>query len=66
MIGCHAIAKTHEIHFDPIEMADVQWFSRDEARAAVDQAPDSEIRVPGAMAIAHRLIRSWVQGEVEL
>ncbi|MBS04835.1 MAG: NAD(+) diphosphatase [Gammaproteobacteria bacterium] len=66
MIGCHAVAETHEIRFDPVEMADVQWFSRAEAGAAVDQATDAAIRVPGAMAIAHHLIRSWVQAEVEL
>ena len=66
MIGCHAVAETHQISFDPVEMADVQWFSRAQARAAVDEVPDAAIRVPGAMAIAHHLIRSWVQEEVEL
>ena len=66
MIGCHAVAETHEIRFDPVEMADVQWSRRAEAGAAVDQATDAAIRVPGAMAIAHHLIRSWVQGEVGL
>ena len=27
MIGCHADAATTDIHFDPEEMADVQWFT---------------------------------------
>ena len=66
MIGCHGIADTTDINFDPVEMADVRWFSRAEAKAAIEDPDNSEIRVPGRMAIAHHLIRSWVSGEVEL
>ena len=65
MIGCHGIATTHDIQMDEVEMADVQWFSREDAKRAVEENhPD--MRVPGAMAIAHHLIRSWVYGEVDL
>ena len=65
MIGCHGIAETTEINFDEIEMADVQWFSRDEARAAIEER-NEDIRVPGKLAIAHHLISSWATGEVTL
>ena len=65
MIGCHGIAETTEINFDEIEMADVQWFSRDEARAAIEER-NEDIRVPGKLAIAHHLISSWATGDVTL
>lgn len=65
MIGCHGIAETHDINIDEAEMADVRWFSRDEAlRALKNDHPD--LRVPGAMAIAHHLIRSWAEGEIRI
>ena len=65
MIGCHGIATTTDIHIDEIEMADVSWFSRAEAKTAIEQN-NPNLRVPGAMAIPHHLIRSWVDREVSL
>ena len=62
---CHGIAETTDIHIDAVEMADVSWFSRKTAKAAIEQS-NPDLRVPGAMAIAHHLIRSWVYGEVEI
>jgi len=65
MIGCHGIADTVDINIDTAEMADVRWFSKDEASAALrEQNP--ELRVPGSLAIAHHLIRTWAEGEVVL
>ncbi|MEM7003677.1 MAG: NAD(+) diphosphatase [Pseudomonadota bacterium] len=65
MIGCHGVALSQEIQIDPVEMADVRWFTRAEVSTALaEENPD--LRVPGAMAIAHHLIRSWVAREVEL
>ena len=63
MIGCHADAATTDIHFDPEEMADVQWFSRDEVRLALEERSEI-LAIPGPTAIAHHLIRSWAMGEV--
>lgn len=63
MIGCHATALSDEIHFDPEEMADVRWLSRDEAAAAL-RGEHPEVHVPGPIAIAHHLIKAWVTGEV--
>lgn len=65
MIGCHALALDHEINFDPVEMADVRWFDREEIKTALaEQHPG--LRLPGRLAIAHHLIESWVNGEANL
>ena len=60
MIGCHGEALTTDIRIDPVEMADVRWFTRDEARAAL-AGEHPALKVPGPMAIAHHLIRAWVE-----
>ena len=65
MIGCHGIADTHAINIDEIEMADVSWFEREEALSAV-HGNNADLTVPGAMAIAHHLIRSWAIGDVTI
>ena len=58
MIGCLGRATSTEIRIDPAEMADVRWFARDEIVAALgDENPG--LKVPGSLAIAHHLIRSW-------
>ena len=59
MIGCHGAALTTDIRIDPVEMADVRWFPRDEARLAL-AGEHPNLKVPGPMAIAHHLIRAWV------
>jgi len=65
MMGCHGIAESHDINIDSTEMADVRWFSRAEALSALaNENPD--LRVPGELAIAHHLIRTWAEGEVSL
>ena len=58
MIGCQGIALDHNIVIDPTEMADVAWFSRAEARAGLE-GTNPDLRVPGAQAIAHHLIKTW-------
>ena len=63
MIGCHADAATTDIHFDAEEMSDVQWFSRDEVRLALEERSEV-LAIPGPTAIAHHLIRAWASGEV--
>lgn len=65
MIGCHGVADTHEINIDENEMADVSWFSRAQALAAI-KGDNPDLSVPGAMAIAHHLIRAWATQEVAL
>ena len=63
MIGCHAEADTTEIFMDTEEMTDVKWFSRQEVLAAL-AGENSNLLIPGRIAIAHHLIRSWAQGQI--
>ena len=58
MIGCHADAVTTDISMDDDEMADVRWFSREEVLLALD-GKNPNLEVPGPIAIAHHLIKSW-------
>jgi NAD+ diphosphatase len=58
MIGCHADAVTTDIAMDDDEMADVRWFSREEVLLALD-GKNPDLEVPGPVAIAHHLIKSW-------
>ena len=64
MIGCLGRATSSEIRIDDEEMADVRWFSRAEVSAALEEN-NPRLKVPGSVAIAHHLIRSWANGEAE-
>jgi NAD+ diphosphatase len=61
MIGCLAEACSTDIVIDPSEMADVRWFPRQAVRQALNEQHPT-LRLPGPMAIAHHLIRAWVDG----
>ena len=63
MMGCHAEAATTEINMDPEEMADVKWFGRQEVLQALAGENES-LLLPGPVAIAHHLIKTWANGEV--
>ena len=64
MIGCLGRATSTEICIDDAEMADVRWFARADVRAALgDEHPG--FKLPGSLAIAHHLIKSWANGEAE-
>ncbi|MEM1434709.1 MAG: NAD(+) diphosphatase [Pseudomonadota bacterium] len=65
MIGCHGVARSTEIRIDESEMHDVRWVTRDKILDALAGKP-TEVKVPGELAIAHHLIRSWAEGEVTL
>jgi NAD+ diphosphatase len=39
----------------------VRWFTRDEAGALI-RGELADARAPGAMAIAHQLIKAWASG----
>jgi len=71
MIGCHGEAESLDIRIDQEEMTDVRFFPLDEVRAAMDRvltgtpsADPATLKLPGPIAIAHHLIRAWVDGEV--
>jgi NAD+ diphosphatase len=57
MLGFRARATGNlEITVDSEEIAEANWFSRDELRAAI---ASGEIRLPPPVSIAHRIIESW-------
>jgi NAD+ diphosphatase len=71
MIGCHGLAESTEINMDTEEMTDVRFFERAEVADAFERVisgvanPDPKVlKVPGALAIAHHLIKAWLEGDV--
>ncbi|WP_428341963.1 NAD(+) diphosphatase [Mycobacterium sp.] len=67
MIGFHAIADPAEpFAFNDGEIAEAEWFTRDEIRAALalgDWSSDSESRLllPGSVSIARVIVESWAE-----
>jgi NAD+ diphosphatase len=67
MIGCHGQALSRDIQMDTEEMTAVEWFHRDQVKAAfyrTTTAADTDLRLPGSIAIAHHLIRAWLEDEL--
>ncbi len=63
MIACVADAKTQEITLDTNELEDAMWVTKEEARAALADAPDKRFGAPPPFAIAHSLLKHWAEGE---
>ncbi len=61
MIGCFGEALSEAIAIDPVEIQDARWYSRDQvARALAGEDPETGLKLPQPLAIAHQLIRWWV------
>jgi NAD+ diphosphatase len=60
MIGCRAEALARDIVVDRLELEDARWFSRAEARAMLDRTHPDGLMTPPPPAIAHHLIRAFV------
>jgi NAD+ diphosphatase len=60
MIGCFASATTTEITLDGNELSDAKWFTRDQVRSAMTRGKN-ELRLPPRMAIAHQLVKTWLE-----
>ncbi len=60
MIGCIGHAETEELTVDLVELQEARWFTRDALRAALE-GRRSDLTVPPRFAIAHHLIRAWVE-----
>jgi NAD+ diphosphatase len=60
MIGCYAEAISTEITIDQQEIEDCRWFSREEVARLLEGQPGEGLFAPPAGAIAHRLIRDWI------
>jgi NAD+ diphosphatase len=63
MIGCHAEALSSEIVIDREELEDARWFTRDEAVAMLLRRHPDGLTTPPPVAIAHHIIRAWVESE---
>jgi NAD+ diphosphatase len=63
MIGCHAEALSSEIVVDRSELEDARWFSKDEAAAMLMRRHPDGLTVPPPVAIAHHIIRDWVESK---
>jgi NAD+ diphosphatase len=64
MIGCHAEAVTTEITVDHAELEDARWFSRDEVVSMLLCRHADGLTTPPPVAIAHHIIRAWVEDDV--
>jgi NAD+ diphosphatase len=60
MIGCHAHADDDALNIDQTEMAEVRWFTRAEVEAAMAGHPSAPFLKPMEQAIAHHLVRWWL------
>jgi NAD+ diphosphatase len=60
MIACIADAEDDKITLDTNELEDAKWVTREEAIAALADAPDKTFSAPPPFAIAHTLLKAWV------
>ena len=60
MLGCYADAQTADFRTDGHEIEDARWLTKDEARARLANQIEDAMKLPMAIAIAHHLIRDWV------
>jgi NAD+ diphosphatase len=63
MIGCHTEALSHDIVVDRDELEDARWFDRDEVAAMLVRKHRDGLTTPPPVAIAHHIIRAWVENE---
>jgi len=61
MLGFRAAATRTEIMVDADEIAEANWYSRDELRDAI---ASGTLRLPPPVSIAHRIIQSWYGSEL--
>lgn len=62
MLGCHAEATDTALVVDERELAAARWFPRDEVAAMLANcAAEHGPRLPRAYAIAHHLVRYWLE-----
>lgn len=63
MIACIAETIDPTIALDTEELEDAMWVTRDEARAALAGDESARFRAPPPFAIAHTLLRYWVNSD---
>lgn len=62
MIGFHLEATSRDIVIDDVELEGARWFSRAEVASMMENRHPEGLTVPPPMAIAHHLIRAFVEG----
>jgi len=62
MIACIADAATDRITLDATELEEAIWVDRNEVRAALEGKPSAPFAAPPPFAIAHTLLRHWLEG----
>ena len=64
MIGCHAEALTRDIVVDRAELEDARWFNKAEIETMLMRKHPQGLTTPPPVAIAHHIIRAWVEDEI--
>jgi NAD+ diphosphatase len=62
MIACVAAAQDDAITLDTNELEDARWFDRAAVEAALRGDGDAPFKAPPRFAIAHTLLRRWLDG----
>jgi NAD+ diphosphatase len=63
MIGCHAEALSTDIVVDRAELEGARWFEREEVALMLKRRHPDGLGTPPPVAIAHHIIRAWVEGD---
>jgi NAD+ diphosphatase len=63
MIGAHAEALNEDLTMDNNELVGLRWFSKDECAAMLLRKHPEGLTCPPPVAIAHHIIRSWVESD---
>ncbi|MDB5590681.1 NAD(+) diphosphatase [Enterovirga sp.] len=63
MIGCLGEGLSEPITIDTEELEDCRWFPRAEVASMLERRHPEGLITPPPMAIAHHLMRAWVDGE---
>jgi NAD+ diphosphatase len=66
MIGCHAEALNDDLTIDTNELVGARWFSKDECAAMLMRKHPEGLTCPPHVAIAHHIIRDWVESDSDL
>jgi NAD+ diphosphatase len=61
MLGCYAESLSEDFQIDGHEIEDARWITKTEARARLANEIEDALKLPVTIAIAHHLIRDWVQ-----
>lgn len=62
MIACHAHADDDALTLDPGEIEDARWFTREQVIEAFEKGAEStSFRPPFAIAVAHHMLRWWLE-----